>query len=299
MAKSLSGFLAALLTGFDATGALSETRTRALVRHVLDHHGLDGVYVGGSSGEAFSMTIEERCRLMEIVADEVRGRHALVAQIGTLEMEGGTRLARLARQLGYDAVSAVPPFYYRHSQRELESWFTALARAADLPMLVYYVPSLTGVTSDLAGLTRLMRMPGVAGIKFTDSNLYLAERLRDACPDAAFFCGLDEIMAGAMAMGFDSGIGSTYNVQGFRFPLLARAMRAGDLDGVRRIQKDINDAAAPIIRAGVFPALKLLMRLEGVDVGDCRPPLLMPGGEEAKALEALQAGGAFRREITR
>ncbi|WP_316980290.1 N-acetylneuraminate lyase [Shumkonia mesophila] len=295
MSRPLSGFLAALLTGFDDEGRLSENRTRAVVRHVLDYHGLDGVYVGGSSGEAFSMTIEERCRLMEIVADEVAGRALMIAQIGTLELEGGTRLGRLARQLGYDAVSAVPPFYFQHSTRELEAWFAALARAANLPMLVYYVPNLTGVRAELEGLVRLMRVPGVVGMKFTDYNLYLAERLRDACPDAAYFCGHDEIMAAAIAMGFDSGIGSTLNIQGFRFPPLVEAMRSGDLDRVHRIQKEINDVVAPIVHLGVFPALKAAIRLAGVDAGDCRPPLLMPNAEDMRLLEALRDRGAFRR----
>lgn len=295
MTKAISGFLCALLTGFDAEGNLSEDRTRAMVRHVLDYHGLDGVYVGGSSGEAFSMTVDERCRLMEIVADEVGGRAVCVAQIGSLEMAGATRLGRLARDLGYDAVSAVPPFYFQHTAREIEDYFATLARAADLPMLVYYVPALTGVRADLEGLVRLMRLPGVVGMKFTDVNLFLAERLRDACPDGRYFFGHDEIMAGAMAMGFDSGIGSTFNVQGFRFPLLARAMRAGDLARVRRLQKEINDIVAPVVRLGVFPALKAIMRLVGLDVGDCRPPLLMPKPEDARVLADLAASGAFRR----
>ncbi len=295
MTKNLSGFLAALLTGFEQDGSLSERRTRTAVRHVLDYHGLSGVYVGGSSGEAFSMTIDERCRLMEIVADEVRGQATLVAQIGALEPEGAQKLGRLARDLGYDAVSAVPPFYFQHTTREIETWFAVLARAADLPMLVYYVPALTGVRSDLDGLVRLMRLPGVVGIKFTDANLFLAERLRDACPGGRFFFGLDEMMAGALAMGFDSGIGSTYNVQGFRFPMLAEAMRSGDYAGARRIQTEINDVMAPIIRLGVFPAIKAIMRLEGVDVGDCRPPLLMPKANEMAPLEALHEKGAFRR----
>ena len=295
MTDRLSGFIAALMTGFDDKGGLSESRTRALVRHVLDYHGMAGAYVGGSSGESFSMTIDERCRLMEIVADEVKGSHTLIAQIGALDLESAVRLGRLARDLGYDGVSAVPPFYFQHSQREIENWFASLARAADLPMLVYYVPGLTGVRSDLDGLVRLMGLPGVVGIKFTDINLYLAERLRDACPDGRFFFGLDEMMAGALAMGFDSGIGSTYNVQGFRFPLLAKAMRAGDLGAVHRMQKEINDVMAPIIRHGVFPALKAVLRMEGLDVGDCRPPLLMPEPEGIAALESLHRSGAFKR----
>lgn len=294
MTKTISGFLAALLTGFEADGRLSDGRTRACVRHVLDVHGLDGVYVGGSSGEAFSMSVDERCRLLEIVADEVGGKAVAIAQIGSLELEGALRMARLARKLGYDAVSAVPPFYFQHSQREIEAYFTALAKAADLPLLVYYVPALTGVRSDLDGLVRLMRLPGVVGIKFTDFNLFLAERLRDACPDGLFFFGHDEMIAGAMAMGFDSGIGSTYNIQGFRFPLLAEAMRSGDLAGARRLQGEINEVVAAVVRCGVFPGIKAAMRLDGVEVGDCRPPLLMPTAADLQALEALHARGAFR-----
>ncbi|WP_295811228.1 N-acetylneuraminate lyase [uncultured Nitratireductor sp.] len=283
-----SGYYAALLTPFSPDGsAIRDDVLARLVRRNVDA-GLTGLYVGGSTGEAFLMCVEERIRLMA-VASEAAGRACvLIAHIGDLNPAVSLQLAKQAQNLGYDAVSAVPPFYYGYSFAELKAHYAELAQATALPFVIYNFPALTGVRLSSVQLAELLELPGIVGIKNTCGDHYALEQLRRLSPDRVILNGFDETLLAGMSLGTDGGIGSTYNVQADKVLKLAASFAEGDVEEARRIQAAMNGFIDVITHHGVLPSLKFVLGLQGLEMGDCRPPFLpLSSGAKASLEQAV------------
>ena len=117
MATNLRGVMAALLTPYDQQQALDKASLRRLVQFNIQQ-GIDGLYVGGSTGEAFVQSLSEREQVLEIVAEEAKGKIKLIAHVGCVSTAESQQLAASAKRYGFDAVSAVTPFYYPFSFEE-------------------------------------------------------------------------------------------------------------------------------------------------------------------------------------
>lgn len=194
--------------------------------------GLVGIYVGGSTGEAFLMSEAERVRPLA-AAHEGAASLTTIAHVDDVNPAVSTRLALAAERIGCDAVSAVPPFYYGYGFEELRTHYAALATVTDLPFIVYNFPALSGVRMTPEQIGRLLALPNVVGIKNTCPDHYAMERLRRRAPKAVLLNGFDETLLAGLALGCDGGIGSTYNVQGARMVAIAEAMGEGRLDDAR------------------------------------------------------------------
>lgn len=206
MAVNLRGVMAALLTPFDGQQKLDKESLRRLVRFNL-RQGVDGLYVGGSTGEAFVQSGTERQEVLEIVAEEAKGKMTLIAHVGCVSTLESQQLARAAVGYGYDAVSAVTPFYYPFSFEEHCAHYQAIIESADgLPMVVYNIPALSGVKLTLDQINTLVTLPGVGALKQTSGDLFQMEQIRRAHPDLVLYNGYDEIFASGLLAGADGGI---------------------------------------------------------------------------------------------
>jgi len=281
----LKGFYAALPTPFTADGARThEDALGRLVRRNLDA-GLAGLYVGGSTGEAFLMSEEERARVLAVAAEAAAGQGTLIAHVGDPDPELSARLALAAERLGYHAISAVPPFYYRYSFAEIAAHYAWLAGRTGLPFLIYNFPDLSGVRWSAGELAELLALPGVVGVKNTCADLHAFERLRAAAPEKVLLHGFDETLLAGLAMGADGGIGSTYNLQPARILELAAAQAEGRSERARALQAEANGLIDAMLAAGVMPALKYLLELEGLAMGPCRRPFQPLADDARRALD--------------
>jgi N-acetylneuraminate lyase len=286
--KLPSGIYAAQLVPYDAEGRVKKGELSAMVLRNIDVCGLDGLYVGGSTGENFLSGPEEKRAVFETVAETVSSlgdrRPALIAQIGSLNVREAESLGRLAASLGYDAVSAVTPYYYKFSFEETCSYYIRLAESAGLPMLVYSVPALTGTSFDLEQTRKLYEHPLVAGFKYTSGDLFMMERLISAFPDRMVFSGYDELLLPGAALGAYGAIGSTYNLFGRLARKIWDAARSGRLEEARRDQAELNGAIQQLAALGLYPALKEVLSMEGIATGDCLPPFApLPDSKREKA----------------
>lgn len=284
--KPLSGFHAALPTPFADGGArLDEPALGELVEHVLAS-GADGLYVGGSTAEAFLMDAAERRRVLEVCAEAAAGRTVLIAHVGDIDPRLSGALIDTAVRAGFDAVSAVPPFYYGFSFEEIRAHYERLASASDLPFLVYHFPTLSGVRFDTEQLVTLLALPNVVGVKNTCGDHHALERLRAAVPEKTLLNGFDETLLSGLALGADGGIGSTYNVQMRRVQALAAALARGAMDEARRLQAEMNGLIDAMIAHGVLPSLKYLLNRQGLVLGECRAPFAPLDAAARRALDA-------------
>jgi len=291
MGKPLAGIHVALLSGFDEAGRFDAGRQAALTLSALSQR-VDGLYVGGSTGESASMTPDELAAQQEVVATAAAGSgKLLIAHVGVPALHETLRLARNAKALGYHGLSALPPHAFGFRPADIHDYYRALAEATDLPLIVYEIPSRTGRPTPLPEMEALLSLPHVVGLKFTTPDLYALSRIQVRKPAITYFFGVDEMFAAGAALGADGGIGSTYNIAGGLYSDIADAVARSDLEAMRRLQRISQDLVERVIAVGVIPGVKHLLTLAGIDAGPARPPLRLAEGPALAALESWFAEG--------
>ncbi|AHE65431.1 N-acetylneuraminate lyase [Pasteurella multocida] len=271
--KNLKGIFSALLVSFNADGSINEKGLRQIVRYNIDKMKVDGLYVGGSTGENFMLSTEEKKEIFRIAKDEAKDEIALIAQVGSVNLQEAIELSKYATELGYDSLSAVTPFYYKFSFPEIKHYYDSIIEATGNYMIVYSIPFLTGVNIGVEQFGELYKNPKVLGVKFTAGDFYLLERLKKAYPNHLIWAGFDEMMLPAASLGVDGAIGSTFNVNGVRARQIFELTQAGKLKEALEIQHVTNDLIEGILANGLYLTIKELLKLDGVEAGYCREPM--------------------------
>ncbi|HHF4763749.1 TPA: N-acetylneuraminate lyase [Haemophilus influenzae] len=267
--RDLKGIFSALLVSFNEDGTINEKGLRQIIRHNIDKMKVDGLYVGGSTGENFMLSTEEKKEIFRIAKDQI----ALIAQVGSVNLKEAVELGKYATELGYDCLSAVTPFYYKFSFPEIKHYYDTIIAETGNNMIVYSIPFLTGVNMGIEQFGELYKNPKVLGVKFTAGDFYLLERLKKAYPNHLIWAGFDEMMLPAASLGVDGAIGSTFNVNGVRARQIFELTKAGKLKEALEIQHVTNDLIEGILANGLYLTIKELLKLEGVDAGYCREPM--------------------------
>lgn len=288
MVSHLRGVMPALLTPFDAQQNIDRASLRRLVRFNIEQ-GVDGVYVGGSTGEAFVQSLSEREEVLEIVAEEAKGKITLIAHVGCVSTAESQQLAAAAKRYGFDAVSAVTPFYYPFSFEEHCDHYRAIIDSADgIPMVVYNIPALSGVKLTLEQINQLVALPGVGALKQTSGDLYQMEQIRRAHPELVLYNGYDEIFASGLLAGADGGIGSTYNIMAWRYLGIVQALKEGDTAKAQQLQHECNKVIDLLVKVGVFRGLKTVLHyMDVLSVPLCRKPFAPVEDKFQAELKAL------------
>ncbi|EPB2167639.1 N-acetylneuraminate lyase [Klebsiella aerogenes] len=288
MVSHLRGVMPALLTPFDAQQNIDRASLRRLVRFNIEQ-GVDGVYVGGSTGEAFVQSLSEREEVLEIVAEEAKGKITLIAHVGCVSTAESQQLAAAAKRYGFDAVSAVTPFYYPFSFEEHCDHYRAIIDSADgIPMVVYNIPALSGVKLTLEQINQLVTLPGVGALKQTSGDLYQMEQIRREHPELVLYNGYDEIFASGLLAGADGGIGSTYNIMAWRYLGIVQALKEGDTAKAQQLQHECNKVIDLLVKVGVFRGLKTVLHyMDVLSVPLCRKPFAPVEDKFQAELKAL------------
>jgi N-acetylneuraminate lyase len=249
-----------------------------------------GFYLCGATGEGVVMQPEERMRLAETARDAAGGRAKLIAHVGAIDLTTSLALARHAGEIGLDAVSSVPPFFYGYSEEEILYYYEALAEAAGIPVLIYASP-LAGAAFTCERVERLMSIPLVIGLKWTSYDYFTMRRIKELRRgDINVLNGPDECLLCGLAMGADGGIGACYNVMPGVFQTLYSAFRQGDIRAAQDAQFKANKLIDVLIRFGVIPGVKALLAHIGYDCGYCtRPMKRFDEAENALFLKEIEA----------
>ena len=301
----LRGAYTALVTPFTTDGALDEAAFRRLV-HWQVLAGIDGLVPCGTTGEAPTLSTDERDRLIamtvEIVAERPsRARVQVIAGTGTNDTRATIAATRRAAALGADAALVVAPYYNRPDGRMLEAHFRAVADEGDLPIVVYNVPSRTGTNVDAATFLRLAAHPRVIAIKEASGNLEQIARICAERPrDVAVLAGDDAWTLPILALGGDGVVSVASNEIPGEMVALCAAARSGDWDAARRAHErwlplflaNFRGAPNPVPVKAALEAMGLL------DSDAVRAPLLSLEAEPRAALDRPPAQ-ARRRGIGR
>lgn len=284
---SIQGVIPAMITCFDQNGAFDEARQRDLTEFLVQK-GVGGLYLTGSTGEAFLMDGAERRAVVETVIDQNCGRVPIIVHVGDIGTAKSIKLAQHAWQAGADALSSVPPFYFRFSNDEIFSYYKALSEATPLPMIVYNIALAGTVSTDL--IRRLAQLPNVKGVKYTLSTHHEILRLKEELgKEFAVYSGCDEMALSGYAFGSDGIIGSFYNVIPEIFQQLTDAMVKNDLHLAQECQQVADAIILFVLTFPYFDAMKRMLRWIGHDAGMVREPFAsLTREQELQLLDGLK-----------
>jgi N-acetylneuraminate lyase len=267
--KLIQGILPAAVTPLDEDGRFAPAVFERLLER-LHGAGVHGVYVCGTTGEGMLQPPAQRRSIVETaVASTPRGRHVVV-HVGAASLEEALALSAHAAKAGAHAISSLPPLSGQFGFPEVLRYYEALARASDLPLLVYYFPDLSPSISSPEQLETLCGLPNVLGVKFTDFDLYRMSLLTR--PERCIFNGRDEVLAAGLLMGADGGIGTFYNLAPELFVQIYTAAQAGRWEEAQRAQGRVNALIRITLGYPLFPAVKQILAWSGLDCGTCLPP---------------------------
>lgn len=277
----------ALIVPYDEQGEVYEKGLREVIRYNIDHNKVDGLYVGGSSGENFLLSTEEKERIFSITSEETNNEIDLIAQVGSINLKESKHLAKYVSDLGYKTISAVTPFYYNFNFEEIKHYYFSILENVSLDMIIYSIPALTGVNLSIDEFAELFKHPQIKGVKFTANDFYLLERVRHTFPDKLIYSGFDEMLLPATALGVDGAIGSTFNLNAIKSREIMEAVNTGDLKKARALQKETNDFISEVLSNGLYNTIKLVLTELGIDAKYCREPMHRPDENQIQTAKKI------------
>jgi 4-hydroxy-tetrahydrodipicolinate synthase len=289
--KALGRILTAMITPFDATGAV-DLEEAVRVAQFLVERGNDGVVVAGSTGEGNALETAEKLALFGAVKRALGASGTVVAGTGGNNTRQSIELTKAAEQLGVDAVLLTVPAYVKPTQDGMLAHFGAILEATALPAVIYNIPGRTAANMLPATFTELSRRhANVAGIKEStgDVNQFTAILRERARPDVTFWSGDDYIFLPTLAIGGYGLISVAGHLCGRELRAMADAFDAGDVDTAARIHQDLAPLIAALFTITNPIPVKWAMGTYGFAVGPCRSPLSAMPQELKATLEPLIA----------
>ncbi|QPK82555.1 4-hydroxy-tetrahydrodipicolinate synthase [Corynebacterium qintianiae] len=275
----------AMVTPFDSDGELDLDAGRTLAAHLVDN-GIDSLILAGTTGESPTTTPEEKIALLKAVKEEVGDRAKLIAGAGSYDTRKSIRLATLSAEAGADGLLVVTPYYSKPSQTGLLAHFTAVANSTDLPICLYDIPGRSGIPIEGDTIRELAKLPTVKALKDAKANFFEAGPLIQET-GLAWYSGDDPLNVPWLSIGATGVI----SVVGHAAPQLLRELitsfEEGDLARAREINANTIAVLArqqAILGGATFA--KEALRLQGIDVGDPRLPVVGATVEQVEDLRA-------------
>jgi 4-hydroxy-tetrahydrodipicolinate synthase len=274
----LGEVLTAVVTPFDRDGAVDLGRFRALCAFLVDN-GSDGVVVTGTTGEAPTLSDEERFALYEAAVDEVGGRATVVAGTGTYSTAHSVHLTERAAALGVDAVLVVAPYYNKPPQRGIVRHFEEIAAVSDLPVVAYDIPGRVVVEIEPPTISRLAEIGTVRAVKQAKPDLDAARHVVASGLD--LYAGDDDLIFPFLGVGGAGGVCVHTHVVGPRVKEMIGLHKAGDVGAAKALDEELAPSIE-LLRVATNPiAIKCALNLLGHEVGGLRLPLVEATEEEA------------------
>ena len=268
------GIIPAFYACYDANGAINPAAVREMTRWFIDQ-GVQGLYVGGSSGECIYQSKEDRKITLENVMAEAKGKLTVIAHVACNNTADSQELAAHAESLGVDAIAAIPPIYFKQPPYAIAKYWNDISDAAPNPdFVIYNIPQLAGVALTIPLLKEMLKNPRVIGVKNSSPATQDIQMFADE--GCIVFNGPDEQLISGLVMGAVGGIGGTYGAMPKLYVKLYECVKAGDLAKALEIQ---NDCCRIIYKlcsghGNMYGMIKeSLRRLGAPDCGSVRAPL--------------------------
>ena len=281
-----SGVCTALVTPF-LKDSVNYPMLEQLLRRQYDA-GIRAVVICGTTGESATLTDEEKLTMFRYAKKSMPEDLRIIAGTGSNSTVHAIALSQAAQEAGADALLVVSPYYNKATPEGLYLHYAAIASSVQIPVILYNVPSRTGVDIPVEVYRRLSQIPNIAGVKEASSDIRKIARIRSQCPDHfTVWCGNDDLAVAAMALGAKGLISVVSNIE----PEITGSMIGAALDGDFDTATALQLSLLPLIDAlfqEVNPIpVKAAMAMIGYDCGGCRMPLCGPSENTAALLKDL------------
>jgi 4-hydroxy-tetrahydrodipicolinate synthase len=278
--------LTAMVTPFDDEGRVNYDQAQRLANALLDS-GSDGVVVAGTTGEAPTLTNDEKVRLFKAVKEAVDGRGAVVAGTGTYNTAESVELSRDAERVGVDALLLTTPYYSKPTQEGIFRHFETIARAVHIPVILYNIPGRTAVNVTAETMLRLAHVPNVIGVKEASGDLKQIARIIEDAPDYFnVWSGDDEMTLPILGVGGYGVIAVSSHLAGTQIGEMIEAHFAGDPEKAARLHRRLLPLFSAIMSQGNPTGIKYALNELGFGVGPFRLPLVEPDAEAGELIMA-------------
>jgi N-acetylneuraminate lyase len=297
MPVRLTGLVVATFAPLDRDGNLNLAAIEKQAVAFADAN-VTAVFVNGTTGEAASLTMDERLDLTRRWCEVAARKLPVIVHVGGTCLADCMTLAEHAQRTGANGIAAVGPGYYKpRAMTDLVDFCGLVAGAApELPFYYYHIPMRTGVEIRVHDFLRVAapQIPNLAGAKFSDQDLMdflRCVRFMDGAFDMLY--GLDEMMLPALAAGARGAVGTTFNFAPILYERLIAAYKRGDMEAARLEQHRATELIACLNRHGFLPAAKAVMQIIGLDCGPPRLPLRALAKEDIEKLRSDLEGLGF------
>lgn len=272
-----AGLIAATFTPMNPDGSLNLPQIGPMTERLINQ-GIRGVYVCGSTGEGVSLTVDERKQVAQEFVSAAASRIPVIVQVGHESINQARELAQHAQTIGADAISAIPPTYFRPGDlTTVVACSREIASAApELDFFYYHIPSKTRVELDVSQLVErcLHAVPTFAGVKYSDTRVFELEVCVDKYgQDVTLLFGTDEMLLSGLVAGAHGAVGSTYNFLPGESCAIVTAFERNQLGLARNLQRKTALMISELNAIGGLPALKAAMGASGIECGPTRLPL--------------------------
>ena len=281
-----TGVCTALVTPF-LKDSVNYPMLEQLLRRQYDA-GIRAVVICGTTGESATLTDEEKLTMFRYAKKSMPEDLRIIAGTGSNSTVHAIALSQAAQDAGADALLVVSPYYNKATPEGLYLHYAAIASSVQIPVILYNVPSRTGVDIPVEVYRRLSQIPNIAGVKEASSDIRKLARIRSQCPDHfTVWCGNDDLAVAAMALSAKGLISVVSNIE----PEITGSMIGAALDGDFDTATALQLSLLPLIDAlfqEVNPIpVKAAMAMIGYDCGSCRMPLCSPSEETSALLKDL------------
>ncbi|ANE08541.1 4-hydroxy-tetrahydrodipicolinate synthase [Corynebacterium glutamicum] len=282
----------AMVTPFTESGAIDIAAGREVAAYLVDK-GLDSLVLAGTIGESPTTTAAEKLELLKAVREEVGDRAKLIAGVGTNNTRTSVELAEAAASAGADGLLVVTPYYSKPSQEGLLAHFGAIAAATEVPICLYDIPGRSGIPIESDTMRRLSELPTILAVKDAKGDLVAATSLIKET-GLAWYSGDDPLNLVWLALGGSGFISVIGHAAPTALRELYTSFEEGDLVRAREINAKLSPLVAAQGRLGGVSLAKAALRLQGINVGDPRLPIMAPNEQELEALrEDMKKAGVL------
>jgi 4-hydroxy-tetrahydrodipicolinate synthase len=279
--------LTAMVTPFNKDLSINLSQARKLARHLVAS-GSDGLVIAGTTGESPTLTKDEKIELYRAVVEEVGGKAVVLAGTGSNSTENSIALTHAAEKVGVDGVMLVVPYYNKPSQEGLYQHFKTLAESTELPVLLYNIPSRTGINLLPATVARLAEIKNIVAIKEASGSMDQVSELRRLLPDHfAIYCGDDSLTLPILALGGKGVISVASHLVGNRLQELINAFTSGNITLANEIHLELFHLFKGLFITTNPVPIKTALNLKGWEVGPTRLPLVEATSAEKAAIKDL------------
>ncbi|NJP37321.1 4-hydroxy-tetrahydrodipicolinate synthase [Alkalicoccus luteus] len=266
--------ITAMVTPFDENGHIDLQKLRDLVQHLIDT-GSDAIVAGGTTGEAPTLSHEEKAALFKNTVDAAAGQVPVIAGTGTNSTYAACQLTQLAEQAGADAVMLTAPYYNKPNQEGMYQHFMAVADATSLPVMLYNVPGRTGVHLEAETTIRLAQdAENIVSIKDASGDLDHMNAVLTGAPEAfTLYSGDDSLTLPAYAIGASGIVSVASHVAGSAMKEMLDLFDEGHHREARNLHRQLVPLMDAMFCAPSPAPVKSALQMIGVSAGSVRLPI--------------------------